>query len=114
MAENGWRQARTVIADRDDEPVRIGIDQDLNRWFSMFQRIAHEVGDDHVEAPRIELGDHVTGLGDCDDFGPAPGSESARNAWADLDLFHHEGGDAGIEPGDLDEVIDEPGKLAGL
>ncbi len=81
----------------------------------MPQGVAHEVGDHEVEAARVEPGADAVGEFGADPVvGPVPVAEGFADGFGHVDLVGVQLGRAGVETGDLHQVLDEHRELSGL
>ena len=112
VRDRSRRQPRAVVSHRDRQvlaalPVWLQAGGHRDRRAAVAERVADEVGDDDVEAAAVQAhrqagrrgGTHVL---------PSPSPQAPGDRHGYVGLVGHELGGAGVEAGDLDEVIHQP------
>ncbi|ARX88241.1 hypothetical protein SMD44_07728 [Streptomyces alboflavus] len=109
--------AGAVVGDVDHQGLRCGGRPDGDGSGAVAQGVADQVGEDDVDAPRVDpdarillrkLGDHLVRL--------APAAQLKRlvDDGAEAHVVQAQLGGARVEAGDLHQVLDHGGQLAGL
>lgn len=82
----------------------------------MAERVADQVRDDHVEAPRVDPAAQFAGLGEQDvhRVQPGAGGEGAAEGLGEVDVVQLQGRRARVEAGDLHQVVHQAGQLHGF
>src|SRR5204862_8279352 len=108
MPQHRFVHSRTVVADLEVDPVRVGGKPYRHRWLAVPQGVADQVREDDVYSARVEpCRDRWWKLG-AHRLRPAPGTQGRAHQLGHVDLVQREGRDAGVEPADLDEVVYQP------
>ena len=80
----------------------------------MLERVADQVGEDHVQAARVEAGVEAALGVQVDGVQPGPGVDACRDLVGEVDVVQDQPCGARIEAGDLHEVLDEVVEPPGL
>jgi hypothetical protein len=112
------RNTRAVVADLDTQKGRptalVDRERDHDGRSSVAEGVTDQIGDDDVEAPRIQGAALVVGNVDGHGLGPAPRGQTPLEGDAEVDVIHHQVGRAGVEAGDLDQCFHEAVEVTDL
>lgn len=118
VREHGGVDARAAVLDLRHQPRRPvplpGPQAYGDGLGPVPQCVADQVGDDHVEAARVERRPYTVLEFGTDAVVPVTGLKGLADGLGHVDLVAVEIDGPGVEPGDLHQVLDERGEFSGL